>query len=106
MKEQWDYESLNKALGTRDRRKVANNTYVERHEPGLLVLKLHGHSIADLHADGRLFVTDAGWRTTTTKDRLNRLLGLQVWQRDWAWFYSWEGGIEQDWRDGHLLLPS
>lgn len=42
-------------------------------------LYLHGHKIAEYHADdGVLFITTAGYSTMTTKERLNALPGVSV----------------------------
>lgn len=42
------------------------------------VLYLHGNQIARLDESGRLFVTLAGWNTTTTRARLNALDGVNI----------------------------
>lgn len=49
----------------------------------LVVLKLHGNPIArrDL-TTGKLEITNAGWPTVTTRERLNGLPGVSVWQRN------------------------
>lgn len=41
-------------------------------------LYLHGNQIARLDESGRLFVTLAGWNTTTTRARLNALDGVNI----------------------------
>ena len=42
-------------------------------------LYLHGHKIAEYHADdGVLWITTAGYSTMTTKERLNALPGVSV----------------------------
>lgn len=56
-------------------------------------LFLHGNEIARHTADG-LEITHAGWPTTTTKDRLNALPGVRVWQKEGQWFLNgqeWDG---------------
>jgi len=62
---------------------------------------LHGNLIAERNAQ-TVRITDAGWQTTTTKDRLNGLLdtlGLgRIYQQDFTWFIgdgeSWNGSRE------------
>lgn len=42
-------------------------------------------------ADGTIVLNSGGWRTTTTKSRMNAALngtGWRVWQRDGDWFAS------------------
>ena len=60
---------------------------------------LFGNTIASF--DGDLFVTicDGGWRTATTKSRLNALLndtGYRIWQRKGEWrlyYYGQDRGL-------------
>ena len=67
------------------------NTRVDVTDHGIIV-RLHGHKIAQLDTeDNVLWITDAGWQTTTTKSRLNALLrGITpgracIYQKDWVW---------------------
>lgn len=46
-----------------------SNTHVW-HREGKSFLSLHGNRIAELKDDA-LYITDCGWATTTTKERLN-----------------------------------
>lgn len=55
---------------------------------------LFGNTIA--YFDGHLFITleDGGWRTATTKSRLNALLndtGYRIWQRNFEWRLYYKG---------------
>ena len=47
-----------------------SNMSVEITEDGQTLLKLHGNTIAGRDADG-VWITDAGWPTRTTFERLN-----------------------------------
>lgn len=63
------------ALGGRDRLKIGNNTElrVEVTPAGKsVVATLHGHRIVRYELDG-VFVSWAGYTTSTTRDRLNQL---------------------------------
>ena len=63
-------------------------------EEGITYLKLHNNKIAALLADGRMWVSNAGWRSNTTKERLNGLPGVNIYQRNWEWFLNnqpWDG---------------
>lgn len=56
-------------------------------------LYLHGNKIAEHRADG-LYITDAGWSSKTTKERLNGLPGVSISQKNWQWFLNgvqWNG---------------
>ncbi len=50
-------------------------------------IRLHGNLIMIIHKD-RIELLDGGWRTVTTKARLNEHLpqGFYVFQKNWEWF--------------------
>lgn len=57
-------------------------------------LFLHDNAIAKWDAEGRLWVTNAGWWSTTTKERLNGLPGVELYQKDFTWYlngWRWNG---------------
>jgi hypothetical protein len=56
-------------------------------------LKLHGNTLASIDELGVLSVSNAGWRSNTTKERLNGIPGVRVHQRNWNWFLN---GVEWD----------
>lgn len=59
------------------------------------VLSLHGNHIA-INIANRLFITNAGWTSNTTKERLNGLPGVQIHQKNFEWFLNgkpWDGSI-------------
>tara|TARA_R100000654_G_scaffold74917_1_gene110529 strand:- start:292 stop:585 length:294 start_codon:yes stop_codon:yes gene_type:complete len=61
-------------------------------------LKLHGNTIAVLHGDGTLMITDAGWKTNTTKERLNGLPNVNIHQKNFVWYLNgeeWNGNLTQ-----------
>lgn len=63
-------------------------------EGTIYYLKLFGNKIAAIEADGRMWVSSAGWRTNTTKERLNGLPGVKVNQKDYQWYLNgvmWDG---------------
>ena len=88
------------------RRKIANNTYLTdehnlcggrcnylcfRHSY-CIAMKLHCNTVAEFHPN-YIVLSSAGWRTKTTKDRLNlalQIAGLtyRIWQEDWEWYYG------------------
>ena len=60
---------------------------------GVYKLKLHGNTIATIDELGVLSVSNAGWATNTTKERLNGIPGVRVHQKNWNWFLN---GVEWD----------
>ena len=64
-------------------------------ELGYVKLKLHGNTIATIDELGVLSVTNAGWASNTTKERLNGIPGVWVQQKNWTWYLNgteWDGG--------------
>jgi len=69
----------------------SGNTSVDVTDHGITV-RLHGNKIAQVDTENQiLWVTDAGWQTTTTKSRLNALLAGccsgrgRIFQKDFIW---------------------
>ena len=63
-------------------------------EGTIYYLKLHGNKIAARLEDGRMWISNAGWDTPTTKERLNGLPGVRVNQKNWDWYLNgqlWDG---------------
>ena len=57
-------------------------------------LFLHGNKFAEWRG-GALHITNAGWPTVTTKERLNGLPGVCVHQKNHEWYlngHEWSGG--------------
>jgi hypothetical protein len=56
-------------------------------------LKLFGNKIA-ARRDSELWISNAGWFTNTTKERLNALPNVSINQKDWNWYLNgkrWDG---------------
>jgi len=62
-------------------------------------LLLHGNEIAFLSANG-IYISDCGWQTTTTKERLNGLLDTLgkrgLYQKDFIWYWKNEEVFPSD----------
>ena len=57
---------------------------------------LHNNGIAK-RMNGRLYIRSAGWRTLTTKERLNGISGVNVYQSNFDWYLNgelWENDSE------------
>lgn len=68
---------LDTTLGDRVRAKVGNNTYARRLTPGNfgpIAVRLHETDVVIAYVDGSVRLDSGGWRTVTTKDRVNRFL--------------------------------
>lgn len=74
-----------------------DNTEVEVFE-NVTVLKLFGNKIAWLFNDPErtLTISNAGWDTNTTKERLNGIPGVHITQKNWQWYLNgeqWDGKL-------------
>lgn len=85
------YEEASYFLGDRDEKTIANNTrLVERPLTGdrAIAVRLHGTDVLTYVRSGFVVLHSGGYRTVTTKDRINAFLpkGYRVHQRDFTWF--------------------
>jgi hypothetical protein len=81
------------------RRKLANNTYLEeRFDPNwiapLYAVRLHSTDVVTFRPNDTIELNTGGWRTVTTKERINRVLkvhGFTLYQKNHEWFIgSWQ----------------
>ena len=66
--------------------------------PNVTILKLHGNIIAYRYNDPKrtLSITNAGWFSNTTKERLNALPNVHITQKNWVWYLNgkeWNGKL-------------
>ena len=57
-------------------------------------LKLHGNTIAKSGVFEGLMISSAGWKTATTKERLNGFEEVDIHQKDFTWYlngHEWNG---------------
>jgi hypothetical protein len=80
----------NKGNGTFSNTKVVT-------ENGVTSMFLFGNKIAE-EKEGVLRITNAGWESNTTKERLNALNGVNINQKNFVWFLNgqeWNGNWKQ-----------
>ena len=53
-------------------------------------LRLHNNVIAVLDEFNMLSISNAGWSSNTTKERLNGLPNVRINQKNWNWFLNGE----------------
>jgi hypothetical protein len=66
--------------------------------PNVTILKLHGNEIAYLYNDpeSTLSITNCGWFSRTTKERLNAIDGVRINQSKGVWYLNgekWDGKL-------------
>lgn len=62
--------------------------YLNRRDDKTIAVTLHSTDVVTAHEDGTLTLNSGGWRTITTKDRINAWLprGYILCQHDGGWF--------------------
>lgn len=88
------FTELARQIGTRDTAvRIGENTTAERDGESIAV-RYHGHRIATFSPVG-VILTDAGYRTATTKTRLNLFApaGVAIFQQAHEWFVSVRGTV-------------
>lgn len=80
------------------RKLTSGNTTVEV-LPNVTILKLHGNAIAYRYNDPErtLSISNCGWFTPTTKERLNAIPGVSIVQKKGVWYLN-----GKEW-NGHLI---
>tara|TARA_S200002703_G_scaffold26985_1_gene23139 strand:+ start:1186 stop:1482 length:297 start_codon:yes stop_codon:yes gene_type:complete len=66
--------------------------------PNVTILKLHQNPIAYLYNDPNktLSISNCGWFSNTTKERLNALPNVDIRQKNFKWFLNgkeWNGNL-------------
>jgi hypothetical protein len=74
------------------RRTVEDNTCLVRMAFGEIVLYFYRTPIITYYQDGRITLFSGGFRTVTTKRRMNAYSPVVVFQRDLAWYVGHEDG--------------
>ena len=66
-----------------------SNTKVVAFDDVNVEMTLHGNLIAYSCPKG-IFISNGGWSSNTTKERLNGLTGVHIQQKDFVWFLNGE----------------
>lgn len=99
------YYEAEAELNGRASRKVGNNTYLERRNEHTIAVRLYQTDVVVFHDDGSTTYDSGGWRTITTKSRLNEYgEGVQVFaeRRVWQVKTKWNHEV-QPFQDGMTI---
>lgn len=96
------FEQALEKLNGRDSRKVGNNTYLERLDADRVGVRLHGTYVVEISEGGTYRLNSGGWRTVTTKDRINTFAPCRVSQVRGEWIVR-HGGADMPFADGMTL---
>lgn len=86
-----NYQTATKELAGRDkdRHKLDNNTYLERRGNGDIAVRLHDTDILTFKPNSDVVLDSGGWRTSATKDRLNKYLdNFSIFQDKKIWYVA------------------
>lgn len=65
-----------------------------------IVVRLHNTNIVVFHDDGRVTLHTGGYRTVTTKSRMNQFIRANVYQRARQWYVCLTDGVEVIFSEG------
>jgi hypothetical protein len=102
------YNELNEYLGKKIDRPWGNNTRVQRDGSDGINVLFHSTYIAALSPAGGLTLNSGGYRTHTTKDRLNKVLGRpwSIYQAAGVWYLrNYATDVEYIFQDGITINP-
>lgn len=82
------FDKANTFLGKWLVRNVAGKraTQVVRLGPDTITLRYHGTAVVTWHRNGDVVLRTNGFRTVTTKRRINDAAPCRVWQTNHSWF--------------------
>lgn len=96
MKEPMTFQEAATRLGSRDSRKIGNNTYLLWITADRIGIMLHNTVVVTLHRSGNVGLDSGGWRTVTTRARMNEYApGISVVQRAFKWFVITDQGTRE-----------
>ena len=86
-----NFKQAEAKLNGKMQRKIANNTYLVEIDAHAIAVRLHATNVVTYHRDGRIILNTGGWRTSTTKTRLNDYSPARISQRKGEWFAHFNG---------------
>lgn len=81
-------EAVNMVRGktNKNSRKIGNNTYATIEYDNSVSIELHGTKVVVFYPNGLVKLNSGGYRTSTTKDRINKYSPVGVYQKNYEWF--------------------
>ncbi len=98
-----NYETLSEKLTgrNRDSRKLGNNTYLIRKANGDIAVRLHNTDVVTYHPNHDITFDSGGYRTMTTKARINEFAPVILSQKNGHWSITHRinfGHANHDWK--------
>lgn len=86
------YIGLFKKTGKNKSKRIGNNTLEIIYSDGSKAIRLHDTNVVTFKKD-KIILDSGGWRTNTTKARINQYSPFTVYQKDFDWFVV----VNNDW---------
>lgn len=99
------YEEAKEMLKGRNSKKIGNNTSLVDLE-NRIVIRLHNTNVVTFYEDGRTLLNSGGWKTVTTKDRMNKYLPTpwKVLQEKFEWYlWNWKTKEKREYQDNMFV---
>jgi len=89
-------------------RTVDRNTLIVEMPDGSIGLKFHRTVILTYNVDGTMTVDSGGYRTSTTKERMNQALpdGFRIFAKRGTWYVDAPNGETYEFQDGYKVIPA
>lgn len=75
-----------KSRNADDGKPIGNNTRLVKVDANTLGVRLHNTIVVEIHNNGTYTLRHAGWRTNTTKDRINKYSPARLYQKGFEWY--------------------
>ncbi len=109
-----DFESLDEELGSKNIKKIGYETVIRRIDDFTIGVKYHATDILKVDPTNIVTLSNGGWDTPTTKDRLNQFLNclnVRIYQKKGTWYivgdngtFEFQNGIEVH-PGGYVVIP-
>lgn len=98
------YQEAKAKLGTRESKKIANNTYLHALANGDIAIRLHSTDIVTLAQNhGRYVLNSGGWKTVTTKARMNEFAPSFIGSVKGIWYQGRHDMAQIPYFDGMIV---
>jgi len=81
-------ELMSNSENVKNSKFVANNTLKIEYNNGTTAIRLHNTDIVTFRTDDKIVLNSGGWRTSTTKDRINTFSPAKISQDKGLWYLS------------------
>jgi hypothetical protein len=82
------YKQAVEVLKGRKTRKLGNNTYLETRDAETVAVRLHQTDVVTYKANGAVVLNSGGWKTNTTKARINEYSPVGISQEKRVWYVT------------------